>query len=446
MNNDDFKSSKISRFLTLSSSLTKAGTKLAIDAAKNKAQTYIDKNHDLKNLSTKIKVTTEIVQTMGEMKGAMMKLGQMISISDDIILPKEITELFKNLQKSAPPMAKSEIQKVFIKNFNKLPEDIFLDFNYHSIAAASIGQVHQAKLPDGTLVAIKIQYPKIVEAIKNDFSNLHKIDTLVKLLIPGKPNIDTLIAELKTSLLEECDYLIEYEKMIFFKNAYKDLFPLITIPEVYRDFSTKEILTMEWVSGDSFEETLAYDQVTKNKLGQELYDCFLFSLWELGNLHTDPQNGNYLFHQDKIIMLDFGSTRQFGKEFLKLYCELFLSIENNLPQEYFRTTKSLDIFEDKEEESLMLKHFDIIVNLYKPFMTPGKSVIPDTNPLQFFKEFIKDIELSGRKSPRQEFLLLDRSTFGLYLKLKAWKSEIDWVEPRKRFRLSIEKEVKINYL
>ena len=443
---DEFKSSKLSRFLTLGTSLTKASAQLALDSVKEKAQKVIDKNDDLKNLTGKIKATREIVSTMGEMKGAMMKLGQMISISDDLLIPKEISELFKDLQKQSPPMSTEEVLRMFQQNFNKKPQDLFANFEMQPVAAASIGQVHKATLFDGREVAVKIQYPKIVEAIKNDFQNLHKIDQLIKFIYPGKPNLDNVIKELKQSLITECDYLIEAEKLIYFRKQYQDKFPMIQIPEPILELTTREILVMEWVTGDTFEQTLSYSEEEKNFLGQTLYECFLYSLWDLGQMHTDPQNGNYLFTPQKIIMLDFGSTREFSKEFLMDYCALFLSLELDHPRLYEKVTKKLDIFEEKDSFELIKKHFKLIQDLYLPYNASGIRPITEANPVVVIREFLKDIELSGRKSPRQEFLLLDRSTFGLYTKLKAWKSQINWLHGRNKFRNSLENEVKIKEL
>jgi predicted unusual protein kinase regulating ubiquinone biosynthesis (AarF/ABC1/UbiB family) len=442
---DEFKSSKLSRFLSVGTSLTKASAQLALDVAKNKAQDYLDKNPEVRDMGLKIKASKEIIQTMGELKGAMMKLGQMISISEDLILPKEITELFRDLQKNSPSMPSEDVRRMIIENFKKTPEELFLEFDIKPVAAASIGQVHRARLHSGELVAIKIQYPKIVNAIKYDFQNLHKIDRLIHLLYANKPNVDNMIAELKTSLMEECDYLHEMEQLQYFKAAYKDKFPMIVVPHVYPEFCTEQILTMEWVEGDSFEESLRYSDEEKNFLGQSLYESFLYSLFELHRLHTDPQNGNYLFKRDKIIMLDFGSTRTFDHDFVVDYVGLLMSLEENRPDIYSMIAKKLHMFKEEEEEDILSRHFTMIQNLYHPYTVTGTHPISEINPFHLFKDFIKDINFKGRKSPRQEFLMLDRSTFGLYAKLKAWKAQINWVDGRNKFRNSIENEVKFKY-
>lgn len=441
----EFKSSKLSRFLSVGTSLTKASAQLAVDMAKNKAQDLLDKNPEVRDMGLKIKASKEIIQTMGELKGAMMKLGQMISISEDMFLPKEITELFRDLQKNSPSMPSEEVRRMIIENFQKAPEELFLEFEIKPVAAASIGQVHRARLHSGEVVAVKIQYPKIVNAIKYDFQNLHKIDKLVHLLYANKPNIDNMIAELKTSLLEECNYLHEMEQLQYFKEQYKDKFPMIVVPAVHPEFCSEQVLTMEWVEGDSFEESLHYTDEEKNFLGTSLYESYLYSLFELKRLHTDPQNGNYLFKPDKIIMLDFGSTREFDQDFVVDYVGLLMALEENRLDLYSMIAKKLDMFKPDEEEEILARHFKLIKDLYEPYTVAGTHAITEINPFQLFKDFVKDINFKGRKSPRQEFLMLDRSTFGLFAKLKGWRSEINWLEGRNKFRNSIENEVKFKY-
>lgn len=441
----EFKSSKLSRLLSVGAGLTKASAQLAVDMAKNKAQDLLDKNPDVRDMGLKIKASKEIIQTMGELKGAMMKLGQMISISEDMFLPKEITDLFRDLQKNSPSMPTDEVRRMILENFKKSPEELFLEFDIKPIAAASIGQVHRAKLHTGEQVAVKIQYPKIVNAIKYDFQNLHKIDKLLHLLYPNKPNIDNMIAELKTSLLEECNYLHEMEQLQYFKAQYKDKFPMIVIPATYPELCSEQILTMEWVEGDSFEESLHYTDEQKNFLGTSLYESYLYSLFELNRLHTDPQNGNYLFKPDKIIMLDFGSTREFDHDFVVDYAGLLMALEEDRLDIYSTIAKKLDMFKQDEEEEILARHYKLIKDLYQPYTIAGTHAINDINPFQLFKDFVKDINFKGRKSPRQEFLMLDRSTFGLFAKLRGWRSEINWTHGRNKFRNSIENEVKFKY-
>lgn len=450
---NDFKSSRLQRLAKLSSGIAKASTQLALDYAaqytKEKAQSIsskiTEKEKDVQELSRKVKATKELIQTMGQMKGALMKLGQMISITEDMFLPKEITDLFKELQRNAPAMSNADIDRVFQRNFKKKPEEVFKFFDRTPLASASIGQVHVATLNDDTKVAVKIQYPEIVEAIRSDFKNIHHLNKLIEILYPKKPNLDEFLEELRTSLMNECDYEFEKNELIKFKELYKNEFPQIVVPKVFGDYSTKEILTMEYLDGKHFDETLSFSKAARNFLGQSLYEKFLYSLWVAGTLHTDPQNGNYLFTENQIKLLDFGSTRTFSEEFLIDYCTLILAVEINNFELYQIACEKLKFFKQDEPIENIQKHYQMVHNLYDPYLKEGTYAVVDLNPLKLLKEFTDGLEMKGRQSPRREFLLLDRSNLGLFTKLKYWGAEVNWRAGNQRYRSAIEAKVKALY-
>lgn len=427
-----FSSSRLGRLGKLGKSLAVATGHLALDVVKNKTQEIIDKNPKAQEITRRALAAKEIVQSMGELKGAMMKIGQMISITEDLVLPPEISALFKELQKSAPPMPRADLESVFMTCFQKSPEQIFQEFNYTPMAAASIGQVHYAKTHEGEEVAVKIQYPKIVEAIQNDFKNLDRINQLITLLVPGKPNIENYVQELRRSLLEECDYLKEIEHIDKFRELYSSQCPNLIVPKVYKELSNRSILTMELMQGDSFEETQNYSQEEKDQLGQILFDAHIYGIYGARYLHTDPQNGNYLFKKGKIILLDFGSIRSFDEEFIQLYVELLKSIEDNQLEEYRRIMLALGFFEPTDNQVLFENHFEMIKKLYLPYTQPGMRSIIKLNPFELIQDFMKGVSIKGRKAPREEFLLLDRANLGLYSKLKSWGSVIDWTNLRNK--------------
>ncbi len=434
----DFKSSRLHRLTNLSIGIAKASAQLAIDYA---AKYTAEKEKELEEVNRRAKAAKEIIITMGKLKGALMKLGQMISITEDMFLPKEIADLFKELQKNAPPMSNKDLDLVFKRNFNSTPEEIFLKFNRIPIAAASIGQVHEAFLKDGTRVAIKIQYPEIVSAIHSDFKNLNQLNKLLEILYPKKPNLDEFIEELKTSLMNECDYEYELNELLKFREIYRDIFPQIKIPYAYKEFSTKEILTMEFLTGEHFDDTLSYSQEVKNFLGQSLYENFLYSLWTCGSLHTDPQNGNYLFTEKEIKILDFGSTRTFSEEFLIDYCTLILAVEINDFTLYKLACEKLNFFTQDEPIETVTLHYQMVKNLYGPYLKEGVYAVVDLNPLKLLKEFTDNVNMKGRESPKREFLLLDRSNLGLFTKLKYWGAEVDWQKGNRLYRKVIEDKV-----
>ena len=432
MTNKKFKHKKLSRFTTISKSLFIAGTHLTTAKLKEKINSFERNKNNLMDLSGKIKASKEIIETMGSLKGGLMKLGQMISITEDLILPPEISALFKQLQKSAPPMNKKDLDKIFIDSFFKLPEEIFQKFNPVPIAAASIGQVHEAWLSDGTKVAVKVQYPKIREAIISDFKNIDKLKSILEIIFPNLPNIDIYIEEMKRSIIDECDYQKELENIVWFKQNVMPKIPGLYIPETYKEFSSDTILTMEFVSGDSIELANNYPISVKNKLGQIIYDTHMLCLYELNQIHADPQNGNYLFNQNEVILLDFGSIKKFPTEFIKNYIQLIKSIENNDFKNYKNTIQHLGFMSDEKHQNALERHFDLIREIYLPYTKEGIHPVDEKNPFKMLEGFIKTIDLKGISCPREEFLLLDRSNLGLYTKLKYLGCSIDWTSSKNK--------------
>lgn len=422
-----FISHRLGRISKFGKSLAKASGHLAHAAAKDKLSQLTSKAEEVKSMGQRVAAAKEIVTSMGELKGALMKLGQMISITEDMILPPEITAIFSQLQKDAPAMSDEELDEVFLESFQKRPEQIFASFERKPIAAASIGQVHRASLETGEIIAVKVQYPKIVQAIKYDISNIDRLKKILLSIFPGLPNVDTYLQELKRSLLEECDYRSELESLKFFHQKSAERFPNIKIPLVYEKFSSKTILAMEFVEGDSFIDTLKYPQDKRDELAQLLYDYHNFCFYELRRLHTDPQYGNFLFTEDSICFLDFGSVRRFDENFVKSYIDLLESIEEkNLPR-YKKTLIDFGFFDESDSDKLFNDHLDMVFKLYAPFLKKGKHGIEKENPFDMVKGFVNSIELKGRNTPREEFLLLDRTHLGLYTKVKQWHAQIDWL-------------------
>ena len=382
------KTGKFSRVLKLGTSLTKAASNYAIgeiqEKVSAKAQQVKDATEKAQATAKQIKAAQEIIKSMGELKGAVMKIGQMLSITEDMVLPPEITQLFKKLQKDAPPMAITDIDKVFMKDFGKKPSEIFETFDYNQLASASIGQVHLATLPTGEKVAVKIQYPDIDKAITNDLSNLDNLDRLITLLVPKKPEIRHFLEEMRDNLIKECDYLNEMKNMEEFREIFKDEFPNIIIPKVYADFSTTHILTTEFMEGDHFDETVHYSQEVKDTLGETLYNSFLFALFQRGALHTDPQEGNFLFQQEKIIMMDFGSIRHFDEKFRKSYAKYCYAVEKEDMEQYRQACLELNLADENTKDEYLQRHFNLARTVYVGFLKPGKYPIGKINPIGYF--------------------------------------------------------------
>ena len=407
------------------------------EIAKEKWQNYTGQLPE-SSLHYRIEAAKKIVENMGELKGAVMKIGQMLSITEDLILPKEITELFKKLQKDAPPMSENDLLSVFKKTFNSSPDEVFENFERRPFAQASIGQVHRATLKDGTPVAVKVQYPDIKQAVVHDFKNLDKIDQMLGLLFKQKPDIKTLIKEVKDVLALECDYRHELKELQEFNLLLQERQCGVRVPNAFENYSGEHILTMELMEGDSFEQTLQYPQEVKDRLGQRLYDFFHISLYEFNKVHTDPQSANYLFNQDQIILLDFGATKIFERDFITHYTNLLVALEKSDFPSYAHEMIELGFFTHEDMKTnagrIVRRHYQMIHKLYTPYVDEGIRPLQTHNPFAMAKEFLQEIELKGRKAPHPDFFHLDRAHLGLYSKLRSWGSHIDWKSQRERSR------------
>jgi predicted unusual protein kinase regulating ubiquinone biosynthesis (AarF/ABC1/UbiB family) len=440
-----FKSSRLSRITKMGGTIAKVGGQLAMDFAKEKSGQLIEKSYqkaqEVHATTQQIKAAKELISSMGELKGGFMKVGQMLSITEDLILPKEITELFKTLQKDAPKMSDLELDKVFEEDFGKKPEEIFESFDRTAIAAASIGQVHKATLNDGTVVAVKVQYPEIVNAVKSDLMNINQLDKLINLIFPSKPDIEHVLEEVKNTMLQECDYKLEAKNMTEFAKVFEE-FPDILIPKVFTDFSSERVLTTEFMDGDHFDKTLSYTQDERNNLGELLYQSYLHSFFGNKLLHTDPQEGNYLFRRDKIIIMDFGSVKKFSNEFVHNYTLMIKAItEKNIPM-YRKSTEYLRITQPQYPEETITEYMEVADAIYRPFLDEGKYSVQTVNPFQIIKSFIgaNFNKLKGKQAPREEFVLLDRANIGIFTKLTRWKSEVDWQGGKRKYQVPVEEQ------
>ena len=417
-----------SRALKLGKTVAKVGFNLAKDKFQGRP------SQGASFSPSQIKAATELIQTMGEMKGGLMKIGQMISITGDLVLPEEITRLFASLQKSSTYMPEADLLQCFEDEFGKKPEEIYAKFDRKPVAAASIGQVHLAELASGQRVAVKVQYPKIVKAIQSDLNQLDRLEKLFDILSIPKPQLDNVIAEVKRSLIDECDYQRERAAMDSIREGFQASFPGIYIPRAFAEYSTDKILTTEFVEGDSFEESTHYTQVQRDELGSLLYESFLFSLYGKRHLHTDPQNGNYLFRPGKIFMFDFGSTKEFSVEFVEDYAVLQYAVEIDDTNLYRRVGESLGLILPADQENFVRGHMDLVRKIYEPFLQEGKYFAQGVNPFGVVREFLSHMDYNGRPAPKEDFILLDRANVGLFSKLQGWKARVDWREGMRKHR------------
>jgi predicted unusual protein kinase regulating ubiquinone biosynthesis (AarF/ABC1/UbiB family) len=363
----------------------------------------------------------DIYDGLKSLKGSALKVAQMLSMEKSI-LPQAYVEKFSLSQFSVPPLSPPLVIKSFKKYFGKHPNDLFDTFNATSVNAASIGQVHKA-FKDGKQLAVKIQYPGVADSISSDLSLVKPI--AIKMFnIKGKDS-DKYFKEVENKLIEETNYILEVEQSKAIATACKHI-PNLEFPDYYEELSSDRIITMDWMQGEHLSEFVAHNgnQALSNKLGQALWDFYMFQLHKLRKVHADPHPGNFLVSEEgKLIALDFGCMKEIPEDFYIPYFELAKKKNINNPEVFKKKLYELEILrhdDSLEELQFFSAMFYEMLSLFtKPFHV-------DTFNFSDADFFGKITELGAKYSKSSElrkmngnrgskhFIYINRTFFGLY--------------------------------
>ena len=263
-----------------------------------------------------------ITDHLAQLRGAAMKIGQLVSMDTGNFLPPELAHIMARLRENADSMPPVQLKRALAAQW---PDDwlaSFASFDSRPIAAASIGQVHRAQLIDGRRLAIKIQYPGVANSIDSDVENM---GVLIKLsgLLPQGFELAPYLEEVRQQLHEETNYVAEAAHLRRFQMLLKDT-PQFIIPRTYDDWSTPSILAMEYVEGISIEEVATLAQEVRDQVATHLIELTLRELFEFGVMQTDPNFANYRYQADsqRIVLLDFGATREIAPNVIHQYRQL----------------------------------------------------------------------------------------------------------------------------
>ena len=267
-------------------------------------------------------IGVKIAETLGEMKGAVMKVGQIASQYKDIF-PPEVAKAIAKLQRQAPPVPFSTIQYQIEREMGKPLAQVFKSFDPEPFAAASIGQVHRAVLPTGEPVVVKVQYPGVDEACESDLKQVRLALRLTGVFKINKKLQDKLFAEMQDSLSAELNYKIEAHNLQVFAAFHAPLDSKVIIPKVYPEYSTRRVLTLSEELGDSIETASTWSQELRNELGQRLFRLISQEVFYLHSFHTDPHPGNFAFRADgSVVVYDYGSTKTLSNEIVAINKQL----------------------------------------------------------------------------------------------------------------------------
>jgi predicted unusual protein kinase regulating ubiquinone biosynthesis (AarF/ABC1/UbiB family) len=256
-----------------------------------------------------LRTAQDVADTLGTMKGVLMKIGQLASYVDDGIAPPA-RRVLSALQDSVPPMSPELAAQVITEELGAPPEQVFKEWDPLPIAAASIGQVHRAITTDGQAVAVKVQYPGIAETIAADLGNVALIKSMLRMAVPSQ-DVTALLEELRERIGEELDYLREADNQRQLA-AYFDGHPTARVPKVVDELSTARVITSELADGARFAEMLTWPQEERDLAAETIYRFTFRSLYELRAFNGDPHPGNYLFEPGgRVTFLDFGLVKHF---------------------------------------------------------------------------------------------------------------------------------------
>ena len=412
---DYIPTSKIQR----ATKLVQTGAKVGVNYLKYYGEKMV--NSDLNKDKLNENNAEDIYDGLKSLKGSALKVAQMLSM-DKSFLPQAYVEKFSLSQFSVPPLSAPLVLKTFKNNFGKSPYEIFDEFNANSVNAASIGQVHKAE-KNGKILAVKIQYPGVANSISSDLALVKPI-AIRMFNLQGKDS-DKYFKEVEDKLIEETNYLLELKQSQEVVKACEKIENLV-FPQYYPEFSSERIITMDWMTGIHLSEFTAINNNldVANKIGQALWDFYMYQIHILKKVHADPHPGNFLVNEaNELIALDFGCMKQIPNDFYIPYFELINKevIDNSrIFKEKLFELEILRTDDTKEEVDYFTSMFYDLMYL---FTLPFQEEHFDFSNPEFFgniaklgERFAKDTNIRKMNGNRgsKHFIYMNRTFFGLY--------------------------------
>jgi len=373
-------------------------------------------------LKKRLEQVSGLVETLSQLKGAAMKTGQMLSLELSDLLPPEITEVLRKLHDSSAFMPFDQVNKILLK---ELGPELFKDLKEISetpISSASIGQVHSAVLR-GQKVAIKIQFPGVDKSIKADLALVKKaVESL--LWVQGKPvPLDGFFEECERVLKQEVDYRKEAK----FIGQYRQLSAGVhgyRIPEVYEKYSTRRVLTLEFMEGVRLGDWLKSSMTAKERtdFGEKVLNLLFYEFFEWGIVQTDPNFGNFLYRpeSDELVLLDFGACNTYSKRLRRDMASLLIVAMTGDSVALVSRAEELSVLDPREStdtKALFCRMMELIVSVYRKEMQPFNFASSDY--LQAIRT--TTMEFAGKvkyTAPAKDLIFLNRKLGGMFHLLK----------------------------
>jgi len=372
-----------------------------------------------------LQTAEDVADTLGAMKGVMMKIGQMASYVDGGLSPA-VRHTLARLQDSVPPMSPQLAAAVVEEELGAPPERAFARWDPRPIAAASIGQVHRAVTLDGRAVAVKVQYPGIAETIAADLRNVTLLRRMLKITAPAQ-DVDALLTELRDRIGEELDYRREAASQRLLA-AYYSGHPTIHIPAIVSELSTRRLVTSELSGGARFAELSTWPQHERDLAAETIYRFVFRSLYEVGAFNGDPHPGNYLFHPGgRVTFLDFGLVKHFTAAELQPLLQMArtVCVEHD-PEAFRRSLEDAGFLRRGAplSTSAITEHLAVF---YDTIREPGPLTITSDYASSVVRRFF-DLRspVAGYISVPRPYVILQRINLGLFAVLGELSATADW--------------------
>ncbi len=413
MKEDNNLVSRVKRYSKVTTSMTSLATKFA-------GKKYL--NFDLSDQ----KYAAQITEILGNLKGPLMKVAQLSATIPDL-LPEEYARKLAELQSNAPPMSWVFVKRRMKAELGENWEKNFIDFEKDASFAASLGQVHKAKLNGNEIVACKLQYPDMSSAVIADLNQL-KIIFKIYSSYNKSIQIREIYKEIEARLKEELDYQLEHRHLKIFDYMHKKN-TFIKIPKVYKKLSTQRLLVMEYLDGKKLIEYKNSSQKVRNDLAKKLFMAWYYPFYKYGIIHGDPHLGNYSVNKENNINLfDYGCVRIFPAKFVQGVIDLYFALKEK-NNEKIKMAYKVWGFKDIDDKLMnVLNKWALF--LYDPILKNEVRRIQDSDSgiygAKIAGEVHKELRKYGGVKPPREFVFMDRAAVGLGSIFIHLKAEINW--------------------
>ena len=366
----------------------------------------------------------DLKAVLGGLKGPLMKVAQILSTIPDV-LPPEYAEELAQLQANAPSMGWNFVRRRMAGELGAEWQGRFSSFGQEASAAASLGQVHRATLPDGTDVACKLQYPDMPSVVDADLRQLRlamQVYKRIDSVIQG----DDIYTEIAERLREELDYLREAAQMKLYEIMLATV-PMVSVPKAIPELTTRRLLTMTWLDGTPMQKRIDEDPPleVRNDIARAMFNAWYVPFYQFGVIHGDPHLGNYQVRADNgVNLLDFGAIRVFPPSFVAGVIDLYEAIRDSDDAKARHAYEGWGFKDLSNEQMGVLNQWARFV--YEPLLDDRVRRIQENGDVQYGRSVAEKVHAGLRQTggvrPPREFVLMDRSALGLgsvFLRLKA---------------------------